>query len=281
MQFPGSVTINNCGSSIFYAQVFKSGVTEAAGQGAGITAWIGTNTSNTNPSTWPSSSWQLATFNVQVGNNDEYIYTVSGLPAGTYYVASRFQFTGGSFYYGGYTSSGGGAWGGANVSSVLTVTNVAAPTGSATQDACATATIADFVVSGTNILWYATSSSTTVLPTSTTVVAGSTYFATQTVSGCTSPTRLAVLANGPCLGVAQFDESRFSFYPNPVIDILNFKYSEDISQVKIINILGQELITKQINATEGNIDMSYLPSGTYIVKVKASDAEKTIKVVKK
>ena len=42
-----------------------------------------------------------------------------------------------------------------------------------------------------------------------------------------------------------------------------------------------KLITKQINATEGTIDMSYLPSGTYIVKVKALDSEKTIKVVKK
>ena len=281
LQFPGTASINNCGSTTFYAQAYKAGVTEAAGAGVGITAWIATNTSNTDPATWSSGSWQLATYNVQVGNNDEYQFTVTGLAAGTYYVASRFQFTGGSFYYGGYSASGGGAWGGANVNAELTVSDVPSPSGAATQDACATATLADLVVSGSNILWFGSSISTTVLPTSTAVVAGSTYYATQTVSGCTSPTRLAVLTTGPCLSTKVFDETKFSFYPNPVTDQLNFKYSDTITDVKILNILGQELFTKTLNINEGQIDMSNLPSGSYIVKFRSIDIEKTIKVVKK
>ena len=281
IQAPGAVTINNCGTTTFYAQVYKVGVTEAVGQGAGITAWIATNTANTDPSTWSASSWQLATFTAQAGNNDEYQYAVTGLAQSTYYVASRFQSTGGAFYYGGYTATGGGAWGGANTSAVLTVTNVAAPTGSATQDACATATIADLVVTGSNLLWYATASSTTVLPTSTIIVAGTTYFVSQTVSGCTSPSRLSVVANGPCLGLQVFKETNFSYYPNPVTDILQFKYSHDISTIKVINILGQELNSKIINSKIGEIDMSYLPSATYVVKIISEDREKIIKVVKK
>ena len=281
LQFPGTAAINNCGTATFYAQVYKLGVTEAAGAGAGITAWIATNTTNTDPATWPSSAWQLATFNTQSGNNDEYSYAVTGLTAGTYYVASRFQYTGGAFYYGGFTSTGGGAWGGSNVSAVLTVTNVAAPTGAATQDACNTRTLADFVVSGTSIVWYASAVSTTALPLSTTAVLNTIYYASQTIAGCTSPTRLAVTANGPCLGVKTFDEAGFSYYPNPVTEMLNFNYSAAISNVQIVNILGQVLVTKTINATEGQIDMSNLPSGTYLVKVKSDELEKTIKVIKK
>ena len=156
-----------------------------------------------------------------------------------------------------------------------------APTGATPQDACASGTIADFVVNGTSIVWYASVSSTTSIPTSTPAVVGTTYYASQTVSGCTSTSRLAVVANGPCLGVKVFDESNFSFYPNPVTEMLNLKYSKDISEVKLINILGQELLAKTTFGTEVQVDMSNLPSGTYIVKIKSDDLEKTIKVVKK
>ncbi len=280
IQFPGTSSICSGASETFYAQVYKSGVTEAAGQGAGITAWIAYNTSNTDPSTWSTSSWALAIFNVQVGNNDEYQITLSGLPTGTYYVASRFQFTGGAFYYGGYTSSGGGAWGGSNVSAVLTVNApVLAPTGAATQDACSPTTLAQFVVSGINLKWYATNSSTAVLPLSTTVVFNQIYYVSQTIGTCEGP-RFAVTASGPCLGTNGFDDAKFSYYPNPVTVVLNLTYSSEISKLQIINILGQEVITKLVNATEVQVNMENLPAGTYLVKVTSDSLVKILKVIK-
>ena len=40
---------------------------------------------------------------------------------GTYYYAFRFQINGCAWQYGGYSATGGGFWGGANVNGVLTV----------------------------------------------------------------------------------------------------------------------------------------------------------------
>ena len=137
------------------------------------------------------------------------------------------------------------------------------------------------MITGSGLLYYATAAGTTTIPTTTAAVVGATYYVSQTVSGCTSTSRLAIVANGPCLGVKVFDESSFSFYPNPVTEMLNLKYSKDISEVKLINILGQELLAKTTFGTEVQVDMSNLPSGTYIVKIKSDDLEKTIKVVKK
>ncbi len=121
LQFPGSATIGQGSSLTVYAQVFKSGVTEAAGQGSNILGWIGTSNSNTDPSGlgW---TWTAATFNTQSGNNDEYKANIgSALGTGTYYYASRFQYNSGPYSYGGYTSGGGGFWGGSNISGVLTI----------------------------------------------------------------------------------------------------------------------------------------------------------------
>lgn len=186
LQFPGAATITNCGTATFYAQVYKEGVTEAAGQGAGITAWIGTNATNTDPSTWTEASWQVATFNVQSGNNDEYQATFGPLATGTYYVASRFKYAAGNFVYGGYEAppSGGGIWNGtSNISAVLTV-ETPAPI-AADQVFCNVGTVADLTATGTGLQWYADATGGTALA-GTTALATGNYYVSQTIDGCES-----------------------------------------------------------------------------------------------
>lgn len=101
-----------------YAQVYEDGITNPAGQGAGITAQIGYSTTNGAPDN--SWTWLPATYNTDGtganANNDEYKTTFSGLAPGIYYYASRFKKSGSSVYkYGGI----GGVWN--NDSGVLTV----------------------------------------------------------------------------------------------------------------------------------------------------------------
>jgi hypothetical protein len=121
LQWPPTDTIYVGGSTTVYAQIWIDGITNQPGPGAGIQAWIGVNSSNTDPSTW--TTWIPAVYNVDVGNNDEYMAAIgSSLAPGTYYYASRFNVFGGNYVYGGYSSSGGGFWDGVNnVSGVLVV----------------------------------------------------------------------------------------------------------------------------------------------------------------
>jgi hypothetical protein len=185
LQFPGAATITNCESQTFYAKVYKAGVTEASGPDAGIQAWIGRNTANTDPATWSESSWQLATYTGQAGNDDEYQVTFGPSVAGTYFVASRFVFAPGTFVYGGFTSAGGGIWDGTtNVSAVLTVGDSPAPTAAA-QSFCNAGTVADLVAAGAVLQWYAVATGGTALA-GTTVLATGAYYVSQTVNGCES-----------------------------------------------------------------------------------------------
>jgi hypothetical protein len=121
LQSPATGIITAGGDYDVYARVYMSFVTEPAGQGANISAWIGYSTTNTNPNTW--SNWVAATFNGDVGNNDEYMANIGAtLSPGTYYYASRFQHSTLDFVYGGYSDAGGSFWNGVDfVSGVLTV----------------------------------------------------------------------------------------------------------------------------------------------------------------
>ncbi len=82
------------------------------------------------------------------------------------------------------------------------------------------------------------------------------------------------------LKTESFDLTGFSAYPNPVKDVLNLTYTKDISNVSVLNLLGQEVITKSVNASQSKIDMSNLTNGTYLVKVTVDGFVKTLKVVK-
>ena len=77
-----------------------------------------------------------------------------------------------------------------------------------------------------------------------------------------------------------FSNETFKAYPNPVKDILNLSYIQEISNVELYNIVGQQVIVKTVNANQSQIDMSQLVSGTYLVKVFADNQIQTIKVVK-
>ncbi|MBD3583515.1 Calx-beta domain-containing protein [Flavobacterium selenitireducens] len=100
-----------------------------------------------------------------------------------------------------------------------------------------------------------------------------------------------VVSNGDCtvtsecisvteLNTRDFGKNRFKLYPNPVNDILNIEYTETLTQISIFNIVGQQVISKNVSATSTQIDMSHLPAGTFLVKATSGSASQTFKVIK-
>lgn len=125
LQSPFTATIAQGGNVIVYGQVYEAGLTDVepgyTGQATGISAWIGVNSTDTDPNTWLSTVWIPATWNSgSIGNNDEYKLAIGAtLIPGTYYYATRFQLNGGAYVYGGTNN----IWNGTTaINGVLTVT---------------------------------------------------------------------------------------------------------------------------------------------------------------
>ena len=164
----------------------------------------------------------------------------------------------------------------------VNVNVVPAPTGAATQSLSSLLTIGDIVVVGSNVVWYATSANAAagLNPLSPSqLLTNTTYYATQTISGCRSTTSLAVTIS--TLADQDFDMTQFSYYPNPVINLLNISYSQEMTNVKVYNMVGQQLLNKNVNATSTKIDMSGYANGAYFIKVSTENAMKTVRVIKK
>jgi len=84
----------------------------------------------------------------------------------------------------------------------------------------------------------------------------------------------------PVLGVDDFTNSSFKFYPNPVKDILNISNSAIIKTIIVYNMLGQEILSQSIGSSAAQIDLSALPSGNYLVKASSETTVQTFKIIK-
>jgi hypothetical protein len=76
-------------------------------------------------------------------------------------------------------------------------------------------------------------------------------------------------------------ENEIKVYPNPMNELLTVSGEQEMVSLAVYNLLGQEVITKSINAHEAVLDVSHLPTGTYLVKINTANTVNTIKVFKR
>jgi hypothetical protein len=143
------------------------------------------------------------------------------------------------------------------------------------------------VVNGQNIKWYATAQDAAnhigELPLNTLIVNDTTYYATQTLGNCESPTPLAVKAFNPLLSVIDTakPDLELKLYPNPAKDVLYFKSEIQIDKIIVFDIYGRKLLEKTLNG-DHQINIQSLIKGTYLLQIFNQNEvnTKTIKFIK-
>ncbi|WP_447635586.1 T9SS type A sorting domain-containing protein [Flavobacterium microcysteis] len=86
--------------------------------------------------------------------------------------------------------------------------------------------------------------------------------------------------NVGALSVNSFDLNSLAVYPNPAKDVLNVKYKSDIQDVKVYNLLGQEVLSQKAGQSDFQLNTSKLSAGTYVVKLSAEGGQHNFKLVK-
>ena len=90
-----------------------------------------------------------------------------------------------------------------------------------------------------------------------------------------------VLGNCASLSTDENKEPELIFYPNPVNDVLNLSYIQEMNVVKVYNLVGQELLSKKVNSSTAQVDISNFANGTYFIQVTTETAMKTFRVIKR
>ncbi|WP_205728612.1 T9SS type A sorting domain-containing protein, partial [Flavobacterium sp. J27] len=108
---------------------------------------------------------------------------------------------------------------------------------------------------------------------------GNTYYVQVDRWGSATSGSFGIQVND-LLSTSAFDLTNFVAYPNPVKDILNLEYSSNINSVAIYNMLGQEVLSRKVEAASTSINMSQLNAGAYVVNITIEGTVHVIKVIK-
>ena len=74
---------------------------------------------------------------------------------------------------------------------------------------------------------------------------------------------------------------QINIFPNPANDILNITSSEQISEIEIVNALGQIVKRMDVNADNAVCDVEDLTSGVYVVRIRTINLSNTAVILQK
>ena len=88
--------------------------------------------------------------------------------------------------------------------------------------------------------------------------------------------------DGTCssLGIDDAELSQFTYFPNPVNNVLTIKAQASIENITVYNMLGQAVVRATPNTNNSTVDMSELQTGAYFVQVSIDNTLKTVRVIK-
>lgn len=93
-------------------------------------------------------------------------------------------------------------------------------------------------------------------PRTITVVADATYIALFT----------------PAVGIDESIATEIAIFPNPANDILNITSSETISEIEIVNVMGQVVKRIEVNSDNVVCNVEDLKAGVYVVRIRTASA---------
>jgi hypothetical protein len=82
------------------------------------------------------------------------------------------------------------------------------------------------------------------------------------------------------LSNTSFNSTDFTFYPNPVNDILSISTASTVDNIKVYNMLGQMVVETAPKVSNPQVDMNELQSGVYLVTLEVEGSLQTFRVIK-
>ena len=79
-----------------------------------------------------------------------------------------------------------------------------------------------------------------------------------------------------CSDVEENEIVDLQIFPNPVSNILNISSSEEISEIEIVNVMGQVVYRTEVNGNNAVCDVEGLTAGVYFVRIHGTDTTSVI-----
>jgi len=102
----------------------------------------------------------------------------------------------------------------------------------------------------------------------------------EDADGCVGSTNGTLIVDA-CAGLDELSLS-FNVYPNPSTGVFYFAIEGELAgaEMVLMDVLGKKIWTKQLMETNGEINMTSLENGTYLLVIAQGEASKVLRLVK-
>jgi len=100
------------------------------------------------------------------------------------------------------------------------------------------------------------------------------------VEATTETITLTVTPVGATASIEDLQKFNFSYAPNPSKDFVRLSAANNIENVEIFNLLGQKLISKDLNSNNETVDISNFAKGVYLMNVTIDGSKGSFKIIK-
>jgi len=90
--------------------------------------------------------------------------------------------------------------------------------------------------------------------------------------GCTANNWITITYT---VGIDDVEGLNVNLYPNPTSRYLNVESAEGISEVVVYNVIGQQVIRREVNANATQLDLGALVAGNYTLQIRSANGEQT------
>ena len=80
--------------------------------------------------------------------------------------------------------------------------------------------------------------------------------------------------------VDQLEKFNFSYAPNPSKDFIKVSAANNIENVEIYNLIGQKMLSKNLNSNSETLNISHLAKGVYVMNVTIDGSKGSFKIIK-
>ena len=73
---------------------------------------------------------------------------------------------------------------------------------------------------------------------------------------------------------------QFTYFPNPVNDVLTINSQKVVEDITVFNMLGQVVRQQTPNTMDCTVDLSAMQTGAYFVQVSIGNTVETVRILK-
>lgn len=93
--------------------------------------------------------------------------------------------------------------------------------------------------------------------------------------------KVDALGFGASTGVGELEDASVNLYPSPTMGLVHVSVTRPVELAEVMDLTGRQVLSQAVQAGKATLDLSALPAGRYLVRLRFADGQRQVRTVVK